>query len=193
MTSIYGYGAGTVYALAVTPDGLYVGGDFKAGGNNVVTTYSIKIVSGGGTSQPLNTLLYDFSGSSYHYNADFGVGARIANVIDPTAAGISKAFSPNPTSLNGISALKITLTNPNAAPVGGYNFVDNLPANLIVATPPAASTSGCGAPTLTAVAGSSSISFSNGTVAANGSCVISVNVTPTATIENAAAGCRRRT
>ncbi|MEA2237248.1 MAG: hypothetical protein QOC81_1972 [Thermoanaerobaculia bacterium] len=158
-----------------------VGGDFKAGGNSVVTTYTIKIVSGGGTSQPLNTLLYDFSGSSYHYNADFAVGARIANVIDPTAAGITKSFSPNPTSLNGISALKITLTNPNAAPVGGYNFVDNLPANLIVATPPTASTSGCGAPTLTAVAGSSSISFSNGTVAANGSCVISVNVTPTAT------------
>jgi uncharacterized repeat protein (TIGR01451 family) len=158
-----------------------VGGDFKAGGNNVVTTYSIKIVSGGGTSQPLNTLLYDFSGSSYHYNADFGVGARIANVIDPTAATISKSFTPNPTSLNGISALKITLGNPNAAPVSGYNFVDNLPANLVVAATPAATTSGCGAPTLTAVAGSSSISFSNGTVAANGNCVISVNVTPTAT------------
>jgi len=158
-----------------------VGGDFKAGGSNVVTTYSIKIVSGGGTSQTLGSLLYDFSGSSYHYNSDFGVGARIANIIDPTAATISKAFSPNPTSLNGISALKITLTNPNAAPVGGYNFVDNLPANLVVATPPGATTSGCGAPTLTAVAGSSSITFSNGTVAASGNCVISVNVTPTAT------------
>ncbi len=158
-----------------------VGGDFKAGGNNVVTTYSIKIVSGGGTSQPLNTLLYDFSGSSYHYNADFGVGARIANVTDPTAATISKAFTPNPTSLNGVSALKITLTNTNAAPVSGYNFVDNLPANLVVAATPAATTSGCGAPTLTAVAGSSSITFSNGTVAALGNCVISVNVTPTAT------------
>jgi large repetitive protein len=158
-----------------------VGGDFKAGGNNVVTTYTIKVISGGGTSQTLNTLLYDFSGSSFHYNADFTTGARIANIIDPTAATISKAFSPNPTSLNGISALKITLTNPNAAPVGGYNFVDNLPANLVVASTPAATTSGCGAPTLTAAAGSSSITFSNGTVAANGNCVISVNVTPTAT------------
>ncbi|HWS72570.1 MAG TPA: hypothetical protein VN605_10675, partial [Thermoanaerobaculia bacterium] len=48
-----------------------VGGDFKAGGNNVVTTYTIQVVGGGGTSQPLNTLLYDFSGSSFHYNADF--------------------------------------------------------------------------------------------------------------------------
>ena len=160
-----------------------VGGDFKAGGSNVVTTYTLKIVSGGGSSQPLNTLLYDFSGSSYHYNSDYGVAARIANVIDPTLAGISKAFNPNPTNINGISALTITLTNPNAAAVSGYNFVDNLPANLVVATPNGATTSGCGTPTLTAVAGSSSISFSNGTVAGGspGTCVISVNVTPTAT------------
>ncbi len=158
-----------------------VGGDFKAGGNNVVTTYTIKVVSGGGTSQPLNTLLYDFSGSSYHYNGDFTTGARIANVIDPTSATIAKSFSPNPTSLNGVSALTITLTNPNGGTVGGYNFVDNLPANLLVANPAGATTSGCGAPTLTATAGSSSISFSNGTLAANSNCVIKVNVTPSAT------------
>src|SRR6185503_18809269 len=80
-----------------------------------------------------------------------------------------------------VSALTITLTNPNGASLGGYNFVDNLPANLIVATPPAATTTGCGTPTLTAVAGSSSISFSSGTLAANSNCVIKVNVTPTAT------------
>ncbi|HSY48764.1 MAG TPA: DUF11 domain-containing protein [Thermoanaerobaculia bacterium] len=158
-----------------------VGGDFKAGGNNVVTTYTIKVISGGGTSQALNTLLFDFSGSSFHYNADFTTGARIANVIDPTAVTIAKSFSPNPTNLNGISALTITLTNPNAAPLSGYNVVDNLPANLVVASTPGATTSGCGTPTLTANAGAGSITFANGTVAANGTCVVTVNVTPTAT------------
>ena len=158
-----------------------VGGDFKAGGNTVITTYTIQVVRGGGTSQPLNTLLYDFSGSSFHYNADFTTGARIANVIDPTTATIAKSFSPNPAPLNGISALTITLSNPNAGTVGGYNFVDNLPANLVIANPPSATTSGCGAPTLTATAGSSSINFSNGTLAANSNCVIKVNVTPSAT------------
>ncbi|HKR66532.1 MAG TPA: hypothetical protein VJZ00_22585, partial [Thermoanaerobaculia bacterium] len=158
-----------------------VGGDFKAGGNTVVTTYTIKILSGGGTSQTLNTLLYDFSGSSFHYNADFSTGARIANIIDPTTATIAKSFSPNPAPLNGVSALTITLSNPNPGTLGGYNFVDNLPANLIVATPPAATTSGCGTPTLTANAGASSISFSNGTLAANSNCIIKVNVTPSAT------------
>jgi uncharacterized repeat protein (TIGR01451 family) len=158
-----------------------IGGDFKAGGSNVVTTYTIKVISGGGTTQTLNTLLYDFSGSSYHYNADFTTGARVANVIDPASAGISKSFSPNPASLNGVSALTITLTNPNAGTVSGYNFVDNLPANLTVAATPGATATGCGTPTLTASAGSSSISFSNGTLAANSNCVIKVNVTPSAT------------
>lgn len=157
------------------------GGDFKAGGSNVVTTYTIKIVSGGGTSQSLGSLLYDFSGSSYHYNADFGISARIANIIDPTTANISKSFSPSTTSVNGVSALTITLTNPNGGALSGYNFTDNLPANLVIATPNGATTSGCGTPTLTATAGSSSITFANGTVAANGTCVIKVNVTPATT------------
>ncbi len=158
-----------------------VGGAFKVGGNNVVTTYTIRIVGGGGTSQTLTSLLHDFSGSSFHYNADYETSARVANIIDPTTATISKSFFPNPAPVNGVSTLTFTLANPNPGTLGGYNFVDNLPANLVVATPPNATTSGCGAPTLTANAGSSSISFSGGTVAANGTCVITVNVTPTAT------------
>jgi hypothetical protein len=136
-----------------------VGGDFKAGGSTVITTYTIQVVSGGGSSQPLNTLLYDFSGSSFHYNADFTTGARIANVIDPASATIAKSFSPNPAPLNGISALTITLTNPNAGTLGGYNFVDNLP--------------------WTPVAAATSLTFSGGTIPASGSCTVSVNVTAT--------------
>ncbi|HEX7833295.1 MAG TPA: DUF11 domain-containing protein, partial [Thermoanaerobaculia bacterium] len=158
-----------------------VGGDFKSGGTNVVTTYTIKVVGGGGTTESLNALLYDFSGSSFHYNADWSSSARIANIIDPTTSTISKSFSPNPAPLNGVSALTFTLTNPNPGTLSGYNFVDNLPANLVVATPPATTTTGCGTPTLTAVAGSSTINFSNGTLAANSTCVVKVNVTPTAT------------
>src|SRR5207253_6107679 len=45
--------------------------DYKAGGSNVATKYTVRIVGGGGTGQTLGALLYDFSGSSYHYNADF--------------------------------------------------------------------------------------------------------------------------
>ncbi|MHB8882890.1 MAG: beta strand repeat-containing protein, partial [Thermodesulfovibrionales bacterium] len=154
-----------------------IGGDYKSGGS-VTTTYTVKILSGGGTSESLYSLLYDFSGSSYHYNADYSVGARIANIIDPASAGISKTFSPDPTSLNGISALTITISNPNPGTVSGYNFTDTLPANMTVAATPGATTSGCGTPIFAPTAGASSISFSNGTLAANSSCVIKVNVTP---------------
>lgn len=153
----------------------------KAGGTIVTTVYRIRIVSGGGTAETLNTLLYDFSGSSFHYNADYGVGARVANIINPASAGISKAFAPSTTSVGGVAKLNITLTNPNAGALSGYSFTDNLPANMTIANPAGLTTTGCGTPSVTAVAGGSSIVFSNGTVAANSSCVISVNVTPSAT------------
>jgi hypothetical protein len=58
-------------------------------------------------------------------------------------------------------------------------FADTLPANVVVATPNGA-TSTCGG-TLTATAGSNSISLSGGTIAISGSCGISVNVTSAVT------------
>ncbi len=158
-----------------------IGGDYKSGGSNVVTTYVIKVISGGGTNQTLTTLLYDFSGSSYHYNSDYSTGARIAAIVDPTNVNISKSFSPNPTAVNGISTLTITLSNPNGAAIAGFNFTDPLPNGLKVASPTGASTIGCGSVIFNPSANDTSLSFSNGTVAEGGSCVIKVNVTATST------------
>ena len=157
-----------------------IGGDYKAGGSTVVTTYTIKVISGGGTAQTLNSLLYDFSGSSYHYNSDFGVNSVIANIVDPAALTISKAFSPTPTVAGGTSTLTFTIGNPNPSAVSGANFTDGLPllsgSQMVVATPANFSTSGCGSPTFAPTAGASSISFSNGSVAANSTCVVNVLV-----------------
>src|SRR6266545_2812544 len=155
-----------------------VGGDFKAGGT-VAVTYTLKIIGGGGTSQNLNTLFYDFSGSSFHYNSDFFSGARIANVVDPTALTFSKAFSPSSTVAGGLSTLTFAITNPTGATVSGVNFTDPLPTSpgaMTVASTPSASTSGCGAPTFAPAAGAASLSFSNGTVAPNSTCTVSVSV-----------------
>ncbi|MBL0028214.1 MAG: DUF11 domain-containing protein [Rhodanobacteraceae bacterium] len=153
----------------------------KIGGSNVVSLYTIKIIGGGGTAQTLNTLLYDFSGSSYHYNADYGLGARVGNIIDPTTATIAKSFTPSTIPVGGVSTLKLTLSNPNTGTLSGYNFTDPLPAGMTVANPPNATTSGCGTPTFAPTAGATSLSFSNGTVAASGSCTITVNVTTAGT------------
>ncbi len=158
-----------------------VGGDFKAGGNDVRTTYTVRIISGGGTSQTLSGLLYDFSGSSFHYNADFSVTTWIANIVDPaSSATISKVFAPTQTVAGGTSTLTFTLGNPTAVALSGANFTDTLPllsgGQMVVATPAVFSTSGCGAATFAPVAGASSITFANGSIAANSSCTVSVRV-----------------
>ena len=118
----------------------------KSGGD-VVTTYNVTILSGGGSTETLNTLLYDFSGSSFHYNADFSSESRLAHIIDPSSADISKSFSPSTTNVGGVSTLIITLSNSNTGALSGYNFTDTLPGDMQVANPTNASTSGCGSPT----------------------------------------------
>jgi uncharacterized repeat protein (TIGR01451 family) len=153
-------------------------------GGGVTTTYVVKILQVPGAPlvnpEPLSTLLYDFSGSSYHYNDDFSTSTRFAAIVDPTTLTIAKSFNPDPTNANGVSALTFTITNPNPAAVSGVSFSDVFPTSpgaMVVANPPGATINGCGAATFAPVAGAGSISFSNGTVAANSICTVKVNVT----------------
>ncbi|RJP49579.1 MAG: isopeptide-forming domain-containing fimbrial protein, partial [Anaerolineaceae bacterium] len=151
----------------------------KAGGN-ITVDYNVTIIGGAGTSNVLNTLIYDFSGSSYHYNSDYSVGGRIAVIVDPSLVTISKNFNPDPTNAGGTSVLTFTLTNPNGAAVSDVSFSDALPGTpgvMKVANPPNASTSGCGTPLFSPAADDTTLNFSNGTIPANGTCTVSVNVT----------------
>jgi uncharacterized repeat protein (TIGR01451 family) len=165
--------------------------DGKAGGN-IVVTYMIEVIGGAGTSETLSSLIYDFSGSSYHYNADYSVGGRIAAIIDPTTVTIDKAFNPDSASVGGATNLTFTITNPNEAPMSGLHFTDSFPAplgNQMVTASNVYTTSGCGTPTLRApiasgsfIAGAGSISVANVTVAANSTCTINIKVSgPAAT------------
>ena len=63
-------------------------------GNVVTVTYNVTIIGVGGITENLSNLIYDFSGSSYHYNSDYPVDSRIAAIIDPTNLSISKTFVP---------------------------------------------------------------------------------------------------
>ncbi|MEO5857854.1 MAG: DUF11 domain-containing protein, partial [Pyrinomonadaceae bacterium] len=155
-----------------------IGGDGKAGGT-VVTTYTVKIVAGGGTSETLSSLLYDFSGSSFHYNADYGIGFRIANIVSPASVSMSKTFTQRAIAPGGSSAMTFRLSNPTTETFSGVNFTDGFPTGLLVSGTPNVSYVGCGAGTFspTPVAGANSLSFSNGTLAPNSVCTISVNVT----------------
>lgn len=161
--------------------------DFKAGGDPLTVKYRVKIIGGGGTSQTLGSLIYDFSGSSFHYNADFSVGARIADIIDPNSVTITKSFSPNPTNAGGISTLTFTLGNPNGGAISGLRFTDVFPVSPGAMTLSSTTvTNTCGGAITNSAGGALAvgdvgIKLSGGVVPANGSCTIQVVVTPAAT------------
>jgi fimbrial isopeptide formation D2 family protein len=99
-------------------------------------------------------------------------------VINPPS--IQKVFGATTIPLNGTTSLTFTIQSSNVnLTLNGIAFTDSLPAGLIVATPSGLSST-CGG-TATAVAGSSSISLSGGTLAPQASCTVSVNVQGTTT------------
>jgi hypothetical protein len=102
--------------------------------------------------------------------------ASLAVGVPPT---ISKTFGAASVILTGSTSLTFTIHNPGASTLTGIAFTDNLPAGLVVSTPNGLS-GACGG-TVTAAAGSGSVSLAGGTLAAGGSCTIAVNVTATTT------------
>ena len=101
-----------------------------------------------------------------------------ASFVPPVPPQITKAFSPSTNGPGGISTLTITLANANAA-AGTLTapLVDSLPAGVVLAPSPNASTT-CGGGVVTAIAGGSSITLSTGsTIPAGGSCTVIANVT----------------
>jgi arabinogalactan endo-1,4-beta-galactosidase len=90
---------------------------------------------------------------------------------------ISKAFGAASVALNGSTSLTFNLSNPNtASSLSGIGFTDTLPSGQVVSTPNGL-TGNCGGGTITAAAGSNSVSLSGATLAASGSCTFAVNVT----------------
>ncbi len=99
-----------------------------------------------------------------------------ANLTVGTPPTITKAFGAASILLNASTSLTFNISNPNTSlALTGVAFSDTLPAGLVISTP-SGLTSNCGG-TATATAGSGSISLTGGTLAANGSCTISLNVT----------------
>lgn len=97
--------------------------------------------------------------------------------MPPAPPTITKAFSDSQVEfLFGSTALTLTITNPNTnIPLTGVSVTDPLPTGLTVAVPSNSLMNTCGG-TVTAVPGSSSIALSNGTVAANSTCTVTVRV-----------------
>ncbi|QBB70704.1 DUF11 domain-containing protein [Pseudolysobacter antarcticus] len=103
--------------------------------------------------------------------------ASITVLAPPT---IIKSFGAASIALNGSTSLSFTIVNPNTtSSLSGVGVTDTLPAGLTIATPSGLSGS-CGGGTITAIAGSGSVSLSGATLIASASCTFSINVTGTA-------------
>jgi hypothetical protein len=59
----------------------------KAGGQTIISVYTVKIIGTG--SATLGALILDFSGSSYHYNSDFGGTVLSVTAQSPTLAEVT--------------------------------------------------------------------------------------------------------
>jgi uncharacterized repeat protein (TIGR01451 family) len=143
-------------------------------GGKVVTLYEVVSIDVG-ASIPLYALHYDRSGSSFHYNADHYPPSFYVNEFDPIVAGLSKRFTPSTIAAGGVSTMRLTITNPNPVTVSGYNFVDLLPGDMVVADP-ANIVSNCGG-LVTAIPGQKTVSLADGKIGPGGNCVIRVDVT----------------
>lgn len=125
-----------------------------------------------------NTILaHDVDGTIGGGSVDNPVPASaILNVRTPVV--IAKSFNPTSVQPSVPSTVTITLTNPNAIALTGASFIDNLPANLVVAQTPAASMS-CPsgvAGSVTAAVSATSVTVAGATIAANGACTVTFKV-----------------
>lgn len=84
---------------------------------------------------------------------------------------VTKSFTPAVVEVNQPSILTITISNPNGTNITGASIVDNYPATMVTAGS-ASTTCGSG----TAFTTTTSVSLSNGTIPAQGSCTIAVPV-----------------
>jgi hypothetical protein len=101
--------------------------------------------------------------------------------VAPAARGLTltltKAFGAASIPVGGSTSLTFTLHNSTVTTETGIAFSDTLPSGLVVATPNGLATT-CGG-TITATAGSSTISLTAATLASSASCTFSVNVVGT--------------
>ena len=98
----------------------------------------------------------------------------VTNILAPT---ISKVFSLDVIPAGGVSTMTLTIENPNGFALTGVGLTDNYPVQITNATPDN-ETNSCGG-TLNSQDAGTSIILAGGSVPANSSCVITVDVTST--------------
>ena len=157
---------GTLTATSGTAVISYTGGSAAAAST---CTISVDVVA---------NLPGDYANTTDDLTSSFGNSSTASDTLTVTAVAptFTKTFVPDITGLDLPSALTFTIDNSaNAAAAPAIDFTDNLPNGLVISTP-ANTTNTCTGGTLTATDGTSSINYTGGSVAANGTCTITVDV-----------------
>lgn len=165
---------GTVIVINSNTRINFTGGSVMTDSNCTITVQ----VSAGETGSYVNI-------SNNVNSANGGQGNTGTDTLEVLApSSINKKFLPTTIFVDGISTITFTLTNPNTlSALTGVGFTDTFPADLKVANPPNASTTGCdnsSSPTFAPLANATSLVFSNGSITGDGTCTITVDVIGTA-------------
>lgn len=163
---------GSVDATAGGSTVTFSGSGGLAGGSNCTATVYVTASAPATYTNPAGPLTED--GST-------GNSSSAVLTVSTNRPGFAKSFSPSLVAFGGRSRLTFTIDN-SASSVQMFNmsFTDNLPSGMTVASP-ANATKTCGTGTLTATAGSSTISYGpsgglSATVNANSTCTLAVDV-----------------
>jgi hypothetical protein len=140
-------------------------------------SFSVNVT--GATAGTKNNTTDDVSGLFDDGSGDFvkaigGTASASLVVVGPPV--LATSFGAISTPVGSSTSLSYTITNPNALPLSGVAFTDTLPAGLVVSTPSGLSTT-CVSGTVTATAGS--VTLSGAQVGADATCTVAVNVTGT--------------
>ena len=105
-----------------------------------------------------------------------GPASNVATLVVQSPPTVAKNFSPTVIGQAGTSLLTISLSNNNAVDATSVSITDTYPSGVVNAAVPGAGTT-CVGGTLTAVAAAGTITYAGGTIPANSTCIITVNVT----------------
>lgn len=97
-------------------------------GGNLTSVYTVKILAGGTTTP--GALILDFSGSSFHYNNDYGTGGGLTISASAPAITIAKtASAATVTDAAAVVTYTLRATNTGASSVTLNDFIDTPPTS----------------------------------------------------------------
>ena len=97
-------------------------------GGLVTTVYAVKVLSTGTTT--ITSMIYDYSGSSYHYNSDFGRGLVVTAFPYQPNIILTKSVTPAGNVLPGTElTYTINFENTGNAPASALVISDPVPDN----------------------------------------------------------------